>query len=101
MVCGPRFVMIWEGCLTSRGPAEAGSPLLLLRRALCWRPGSQPPVLPVYFVLEYSRLRNEDEMVGWHHRLNEHEFGPTPGDSEGQGGLTHCDPSSRKESATT
>ena len=29
----------------------------------------------------------EDEMVGWHHRLNGHEFEQTPGDSEGQGGL--------------
>ena len=25
----------------------------------------------------------EDEMVGWHHRLNGHEFEQTPGDSEG------------------
>ena len=29
----------------------------------------------------------EDEMVGWHHRLNGHEFEQTPGDSEGQGSL--------------
>ena len=28
-----------------------------------------------------------DEMVGWHHRLNRHEFGPTLWDSEGQGSL--------------
>ena len=28
-----------------------------------------------------------DEMVGWHHWLNEHEFKQTPGDSEGQGSL--------------
>ena len=27
----------------------------------------------------------EDEMVGWHHRLNGHESEQTPGDSEGQG----------------
>ena len=27
----------------------------------------------------------EDEMVGWHHRLNEHEFEQAPGDNEGQG----------------
>ena len=27
----------------------------------------------------------EDEMVGWHHRLNGHEFEPTLGDSEGHG----------------
>ena len=29
----------------------------------------------------------EDEMVGWHHRLNGHEFEQAPGDSEGQGSL--------------
>ena len=29
----------------------------------------------------------EDEMVGWHHRLNGHEFEQTPGDGKGQGGL--------------
>ena len=29
----------------------------------------------------------EDEMVGWHHRLNGHEFEQTPGDNEGQGSL--------------
>ena len=29
----------------------------------------------------------EDEMVGWHHRLNGHEFEQTLGDGEGQGGL--------------
>ena len=32
----------------------------------------------------------EDEMVGWHHQLNEHEFGRTPGDGDGQGGLVCC-----------
>ena len=29
----------------------------------------------------------EDEMVGWHHRLNGHEFEQTPGVGDGQGGL--------------
>ena len=32
----------------------------------------------------------EDEMVGWHHQLNGHEFEQTPGDSEGQGNLVCC-----------
>ena len=32
----------------------------------------------------------EDEMVGWHHRLNGHEFQQTPGDSKGQGILVYC-----------
>ena len=38
----------------------------------------------------------EDEMAGWHHQLNGHEFGETPGDSEGQGSLVCCSPWSRK-----
>ena len=32
----------------------------------------------------------EDEMLGWHHRLNGHEFGQTPGNGEGQAGLVCC-----------
>ena len=32
----------------------------------------------------------EDEMVGWHHQLNGHEFGWTPGVGDGQGGLACC-----------
>ena len=28
----------------------------------------------------------EDEMVGWHHQLNGHEFEQTQGDGKGQGG---------------
>ena len=39
----------------------------------------------------------EDEMVGWHHRLNGHEFEQTLGDSEGQGSLACCSPWDRKE----
>ena len=34
----------------------------------------------------------EDEMVGWHHQLNGHGFGWTPGDREGQGSLACCSP---------
>ena len=34
----------------------------------------------------------EDEMVGWHRRLNGHEFDQTLGDSEGQGSLACCSP---------
>ena len=39
----------------------------------------------------------EDEMVGWHHRLNGHEFEQTSGDSEGQGSLACCSPWGCKE----
>ena len=34
----------------------------------------------------------EDEMVGWHHRLNGREFEQTPGDGEGQGSLLCSSP---------
>ena len=43
----------------------------------------------------------EDEMVGWHHRLNGHEFKQTPGDSEGQGSLACHSPWGCKESDMT
>ena len=43
----------------------------------------------------------EDEMVGWHHRLNGHESEQTPGHSEEQRSLAHCSPRGRKESGTT
>ena len=43
----------------------------------------------------------EDEMAGWHHRLNGHEFGETPGVGDGQGGLACCSPWGHKESDTT
>ena len=43
----------------------------------------------------------EDEMVGWHHRLNGHELQQTPGDSEGRGSLACCSPCGCKELDTT
>ena len=43
----------------------------------------------------------EDEMAGWHHRLNGHEFEKIPGDSEGQVSLVCCSPWGPKESDTT
>ena len=39
----------------------------------------------------------EDEMVGWHHRLNGHGFEQTLGDSEGQRSLVCCSPWGHKE----
>ena len=43
----------------------------------------------------------EDKMVGWHHRLNGHEFEQALGAGEGQGSLTCCSPWGYKESDTT
>ena len=43
----------------------------------------------------------EDEMAGWHHRLDGRESEWTPGVGDGQGGLACCDSWDRKESDTT
>ena len=43
----------------------------------------------------------EDEMVGWHHGLDGHEFEWSPGVGDGQGGLACCDSWGPKESDTT
>ena len=45
--------------------------------------------------------RQEDEMAGWHHQLNGHEFVQIPGDGEGQETLACCSPWGGKESDMT
>ena len=42
----------------------------------------------------------EDEMVGWHHRLDGHEFEQAPGVGDGWGVLACCSPQGHKESDT-
>ena len=39
----------------------------------------------------------EDEMVGWHHQLDGHEFEQAPGVGDGWGSLACCSPWGRKE----
>ena len=43
----------------------------------------------------------EDEMAGWHHRINGYGFGQTPGVGDGRGGLACCDSWGHKESDLT
>ena len=43
----------------------------------------------------------EDEMVGWHHRLDRREFEQALGVGDGQGSLACCSPWGHKESDTT
>ena len=47
-----------------------------------------------------EKWTTEDEMVGWHHRLNGHEFEQAPGGSERQRSLACCSPWGCKESDT-
>ena len=48
-----------------------------------------------------GRREGEDEMVGWHHRLNGNEYEQTLGDGEWQGSLVHCSPWGHKKLNTT
>ena len=43
----------------------------------------------------------DDEIVGWHHRLDGHEFDQAPRVGDGQGGLVCCSSSGRNESGRT
>ena len=47
------------------------------------------------------RRGGQDEMVGWYHRLNGHEFEQALGVGDGQGSLVCCSPWDHKESDTT
>ena len=47
------------------------------------------------------RRGQQDEMVGWHHQLDGHEFEQATGVGDGQGSLACCSPWGCKESDTT
>ena len=51
--------------------------------------------------MQEEKGTTEDEMVGWHHRLNRHEFEQAPGDGERQRSLACCSPRGCKTSGTT
>ena len=50
-----------------------------------------------FSILALRTPRTEDEMVGWHHQLDGHEFEQPPGVGDGQGSLTCYSPWGRKE----
>ena len=70
-----------------RTDAKAGAPLL-------WPPGVKSWLIRKDWEVlgQEEKGMTEDEMIRQHQRLNGHEFGQTPGDSEGQGSLTCCSP---------
>ena len=82
-----------------RTDAEVEAPILWPSDAKSWPTGKDPDAGKDWG--QEERGVTEDEMVGWHHPLNGHEFEQTPGDSEGQGSLAYCCPWGCKESDTT
>ena len=72
---------------------------IVSRRFTIWAPRKRPWCWENW--RQEEKRTTEDEMVGWHHRLNGHEFEWTPGVGDGQGGLACCTPWGRKESDMT
>ena len=81
-----------------RTEAEAETPILWPPEARSWLIGKDPHVGKDW--RQEKKGTTEDEMVGWHHRLNGHKFEYTPGVG-GQGGLTCCRLWGPRESDTT
>ena len=79
--------------------AEAEVPILWPPDVKNWPIGKNPDAGKDW--RQEEKGTTEDEMVGWHHRLNAHEFEQAPGGGEGQGGLACCSPWGLKESDTT
>ena len=82
-----------------RTVAEAEVPILWPPEAKNWLIGKDPDAGKDWRQEETGMT--EDEMPGWHHWLDGHEFGWTPGVGDGQGGLACCNSCGRKESDTT
>ena len=81
-----------------RADAEVQAPILWPPDAKNWLIGKDPDAEKDW---RQEKGTTEDEMVGWHHRLNGHEFEQALGVGDGQGRLACCSPWGRKESATT
>ena len=82
-----------------RTDVEAETPVLWPPDVKSWLMGKDPDAGKDWG--QEEKGTTEDEMVGWHHRLNGHGFGWIPGVGDGQGGLVCCDSWCRKESDTT
>ena len=78
--------------------AEVQAPILWPPDTKNWLIGKDPDAEKGW---RQEKGTTEDEMVGWHHRLNGHEFEQAPGVGDGQGSLACCSPWGCKESDTT
>ena len=78
--------------------AEAETPILWPPHVKSWLIGKDPDAGRDWG--QEEKGTTEDEMAGWHHRLDGHEFEWTPGVGDGQGDLVCCDSWGRKESDT-
>ena len=78
-----------------RTDAKAETPILRPPDVKSWLIGKDPDAGKEW--RQEEKGMTEDEMVGWHHWLNGHEFEQTLGDSEGLGSLACCSPWGHKK----
>ena len=79
---------ISPGCSLEGLDAEAETPILWSPDVKNWLIGKDPDTGKDWG--QEEKGTTEDEMVGWHHQLNGHEFGWILGVGDGQGGLACC-----------
>ena len=84
---------------TGKTDAEAEAPILWPADVKNWLTGQDSDAGKDWG--QEEKGTTEDEMAGYHHWLNEHEFEQAPGDGEGQESLVCCSPLGLKESDTT
>jgi len=77
-----------------RTDAEAEAPILWPPDVKNWLTGKDPDAGKDW--RKEEKGMTENEMVGWHHRLNGHEFEKAPGVGDGQGSLVCCSPWSHR-----
>ena len=82
-----------------RTDAQAETPILYPPYAKNWLIGKDPDAGKDW--RQEKKGMTEDEIVGWHHQRNGHEFEWAPGVGDGQGSLMCCSPLGCKESDTT
>ena len=84
---------------TGRTDAKAETPILWPPHVKSWLIGKNPDAGRDWG--QEEKGTTEDDMAGWHHRLNRHEFEWTVGVGDGQGGLACCHSWRHKESDMT
>ena len=82
-----------------RTDARAETPILQPPHAKSWLTGKDPDAGRDWG--QDEKRMTKDEMAGWHHHLNGHEFGWALGVGDGQGGLACCNSWGREESDMT
>ena len=84
--------------IIGRTDAEAETPILWPPNVKNWLIWKDPNAGKDW---RQEKGTTKEQMVGWHHQLNEHEFEWAPGVGDGQGGLACCSSWGHKESDTT